>query len=338
MTLLLEVRDLKVSFPTPDGLVQAVRGVDLDVEAGEVVGIVGESGSGKSVTMMAVMGLLPKSASITGSVKYKGTELLELSPKGMRAYRGSEMAMIFQDPMTSMNPVFKVGDQIVDAVEVHMRRAKQKPNAKALRARAIEMLELVGIPQPDMRVDNYPHEFSGGMRQRAMIAMAMANNPTLLIADEPTTALDVTIQAQILEVLESVRKERNIGIALITHDLGVIAGMADDVNVMYAGQIMERGRVEDVFYGSRNPYTRGLLASLPRLDTTGGKLTPIRGVPPSLIRLPSGCAFNPRCPHAQAICTEVDPPLRRVEIVETSCHFAEDLEPLSSPDTEEVTP
>ena len=319
---LLEIEDLTVSFPTADGVVQAVRGVNLTLDSGSVLGVVGESGSGKSVTMMAVMGLLPRSAQITGSVRFRGRTMLGLPNHEMRKYRGSQMGMIFQDPMTSLNPVFTVGHQIAEAVRVHEPGV---PKAR-LRQRAVDMLGLVGIPKPDKRVDAYPHEFSGGMRQRAMIAMAMANDPALLIADEPTTALDVTIQAQILDVLQTVRQEKNIAIVLITHDLGVIAGMVDEVAVMYAGQVVEQGTVDDVFYGSRHPYTRGLLASLPRLDEDGTmRLTPIRGTPPSLIRLPSGCAFHPRCPHAQPLCTETEPELRVVGQVRARCHYGEEL-------------
>ncbi|MBW3615657.1 MAG: ABC transporter ATP-binding protein [Actinobacteria bacterium] len=325
---LLEIEDLNVSFPTPDGVVQAVRGVTLSLDSGSVLGVVGESGSGKSVTMMAVMGLLPKSARITGSVRFRGQEMLGLSNHELRRYRGSQMGMIFQDPMTSLNPVFTVGHQIAEAVRVHEPGIAKS----ALRERAIEMLTLVGIPKPDKRVDAYPHEFSGGMRQRAMIAMAMANDPALLIADEPTTALDVTIQAQILDVLQTVRQEKNIGIVLITHDLGVIAGMVEDVAVMYAGQVVEQGTVDDVFYESHHPYTRGLLASLPRLDEGGEmQLTPIRGTPPSLIRLPSGCAFHPRCPHAQPLCPATEPELRTVGAVRSRCHYAEELGSAAEP-------
>jgi oligopeptide/dipeptide ABC transporter ATP-binding protein len=328
---LLEITDLGVTFPTPDGAVAAVRGVDLALDAGGVLGVVGESGSGKSVTMLAVMGLLPKSARITGSVKFRGQEMVGLSNRDLRRFRGKEMAMIFQDPMTSMNPVFTIGAQIAEAIRIH----DEGVTKQLAKRRAVDLLALVGIPQPDKRVDSYPHEFSGGMRQRAMIAMAMANDPPLLIADEPTTALDVTIQAQILEVLETVRQEKNVGIVLITHDLGVIAGMVNEVAVMYAGQVVEQGTVDDVFYESKHPYTRGLLASLPRLDTAGdSQLTPIRGTPPSLIRLPSGCAFHPRCPYAQQICSEAEPELRAVGPVLSRCHFAEELgdylEPASS--------
>jgi oligopeptide/dipeptide ABC transporter ATP-binding protein len=318
---LLVIEDLSVTFPTPDGDVQAVRGVSMTVDAGAVLGVVGESGSGKSVTMMAVMGLLPKSARITGSVRFRGQELLGMRSSEMRQFRGKQIAMIFQDPMTSMNPVFTIGYQIAEAIRVHDRE-ETKQHAKR---RAIELLELVGIPQAGRRVDSYPHEFSGGMRQRAMIAMAMANDPALLIADEPTTALDVTIQAQILEVLQKVREEKDVGIALITHDLGVIAGMVDDVAVMYAGQVVEEGLVDDVFYRSHHPYTLGLLASLPRLDEGGEmRLTPIRGTPPSLIRLPSGCSFHPRCPAAQEMCTATEPALRLVGHVHARCHYAEE--------------
>jgi oligopeptide/dipeptide ABC transporter ATP-binding protein len=319
---LLDIQDLTVTFPTPDGDVLAVRGVDLTIEAGSVLGVVGESGSGKSVTMMAVMGLLPRSARITGSVKFRGEELVGLPSHELRRYRGKQIAMIFQDPMTSLNPVFTVGYQIGEAIRVH----DQSVTKEQAKRQAVDLLALVGIPQPAHRVDAYPHEFSGGMRQRAMIAMAMANDPALLIADEPTTALDVTIQAQILDVLETVRREKNVGIALITHDLGVIAGMVEQVAVMYAGQVVEQGLVDDVFYGSSHPYTRGLLASLPRLDEEGAsRLTPIRGTPPSLIRLPSGCSFHPRCPNAQPLCTESEPELRVVGPVRSRCHYAEEL-------------
>ena len=319
---LLEIQDLTVTFPTQDGEVKAVRGVDLTLDAGNVLGVVGESGSGKSVTMMAVMGLLPRSARITGSVKFRGEELVGLPRHEMRQYRGKQIAMIFQDPMTSLNPVFTIGFQIGEAIRVHDHTVT-KEQAKR---QAVDLLALVGIPQPQHRVDAYPHEFSGGMRQRAMIAMAMANDPALLIADEPTTALDVTIQAQILDVLETVRREKNVGIALITHDLGVIAGMVEQVTVMYAGQVVEQGLVDDVFYKSCHPYTRGLLASLPRLDEGGEtRLTPIRGTPPSLIRLPGGCSFHPRCPNAQPLCVEDEPLLRVVGPVRSRCHYAEEL-------------
>ena len=319
---LLEIEDLNVSFPTSDGLVQAVRGVSFTLDSGSVLGVVGESGSGKSVTMMAVMGLLPKSAQISGSVRFRGQEMIGLSNRELRKYRGSQMGIIFQDPMTSLNPVFTVGHQIAEAVHVHEPDLPKR----VLRQRAVEMLSLVGIPKADKRVDSYPHEFSGGMRQRAMIAMAMANDPDLLIADEPTTALDVTIQAQILDVLQRVRQEKNVGIVLITHDLGIIAGMAEEVAVMYAGQVVEQGSVDQVFYDSHHPYTRGLLASLPRLDEDGStRLTPIRGTPPSLIRLPPGCAFHPRCPNAQELCPCIDPELRVVGTVKSRCHYGEEL-------------
>jgi peptide/nickel transport system ATP-binding protein len=317
----LEVADLHVTFRTPDGPVQAVRGVDFAVHEEEVLGIVGESGSGKSVTMLAVMGLLPKTATVTGSVRYRGEELLGRSESALRRYRGAKLAMIFQDPMTSLNPVFTVGFQIAEAVRTHAEVSRE-----TARARAVEMLELVGIPNAKERVDQYPHEFSGGMRQRAMIAMAIANDVDVLIADEPTTALDVTIQAQILEVLERVQTAVHTAIVLITHDLGVVAGMADRVLVMYAGKPAELGTVSDVFAHPHHPYTLGLLESLPRLDERGQeKLTPITGAPPSLLHPPSGCPFHPRCRYAEAICADVEPALRPIEAThqQVSCHFAE---------------
>jgi oligopeptide/dipeptide ABC transporter ATP-binding protein len=320
---LLEVDDLHVTFATPDGPVYAVDGVSFTVSPGEVLGIVGESGSGKSVTMLAVMGLLPKTATITGSVKFRGEELVGVRDKQLRQFRGSMLSMVFQDPMTSLNPVFTVGYQIAEAVRTHQDLPKQE----AAR-RAVELLELVGIPNAAERAGQYPHEFSGGMRQRAMIAMAISNDPDVLIADEPTTALDVTIQAQILEALERAQEETYASIVLITHDLGVVAGMADRVMVMYAGRQAALGGVDEVFADPRHPYILGLLNSLPRLDESGEeRLTPIRGTPPSLLHPPSGCAFHPRCPFAREICTEVVPALRLIEGTQLSaCHFAEELE------------
>jgi oligopeptide/dipeptide ABC transporter ATP-binding protein len=321
---ILEISGLEVTFRTESGLVHAVRGVDLSVGEGGVLGVVGESGCGKSVTMLAALGLLPRNATVKGSVKFRGRELLGLHPREMRKLRGSGMAMIFQDPVTSLNPVFTIGHQVAEAVRVHHPEIGRQQAAK----RAVELLARVGIPEADRRANDYPHQFSGGMCQRAMIAMAIANDPQVLIADEPTTALDVTIQAQILDVLRDIRRDKGIAIVLITHDLGVVAGMAEEVAVLYAGRVMERGPVEEVYDHSRNPYTRGLLASLPRLEESGRvALTPIHGTPPSMRTVPQGCAFHPRCPRAEPdICAKVDPPLRVVGPVRSACHFAEDLE------------
>jgi oligopeptide/dipeptide ABC transporter ATP-binding protein len=323
----LTVEDLTVRFPTDDGAVQAVRGVSYELRSGEVLGIVGESGSGKSVTSMAVMGLLPKSAQITGSVKFRGQELLGLSDTEMPRIRGNKVAMIFQDPMTSLNPVYRIGYQLAEAVLAHNDISKSDA-----RKRAIELLEIVGIPFPEKRIDQYPHEFSGGMRQRVVIAIAMANNPDVIIADEPTTALDVTIQAQVLEALRSAQKETGAAMVLITHDLGVVAGQADRVLVMYAGKPVEIGSVDDIYYRPRMPYTLGLLGSLPRLDRRAqDKLTPIPGSPPSLINLPVGCPFTSRCPMARVHCEEVEPELKAVggstpsEPHSAACHYSVEL-------------
>ena len=293
---LLAIEDLHVTFPTEEGDVHAVRGVDLAVYPEETLGIVGESGSGKSVTMLAVMGLLPKTARIEGSARYRGEELLGKRGR-VRRYRGGRLAMIFQDPLTALNPVQRVGDQIAEGVAAH----HPSLGRDGARRRALEMLELVGIPQPGTRARQYPHEFSGGMRQRAMIAMAIANDPDVLIADEPTTALDVTVQAQILEVIQDVQRETKAAVVFITHDLGVIARLATRVQVMYAGRIAELGGVDDIFADPRHPYTKGLLESLPRLDSEGGKLTPIPGAPPSMVSPPPGCPFHPRCPKARLV-------------------------------------
>jgi peptide/nickel transport system ATP-binding protein len=303
---LLEVDNLEVGFPTQDGLVHAVRGVSYTLRSGEVLGIVGESGSGKSVTSLAVMGLLPGNAQITGSVRYRGQELLGQSDPSMSRVRGKGVSMIFQDPMTSLDPVYRVGRQIEETLRVHDKRLSRR----AAEARAVELLELVGIPNAVNRVRSYPHEFSGGMRQRVVIAIAMANQPDVIIADEPTTALDVTVQAQILEVLDTALEETGAAMVLITHDLGVVAGVADRVLVMYAGRPVETGSVEDIYYEPRMPYTLGLLGSLPRLDSTGReRLTPIVGSPPSLVNMPPGCPFAPRCPLHIAECDAGEPPL-----------------------------
>ncbi|MEQ4205740.1 ABC transporter ATP-binding protein [Actinopolymorpha sp. B9G3] len=302
---ILRVEDLTVSFPTDDGLVRAVRGVSYAVHEREVLGIVGESGSGKSVSSMAVMGLLPKSARITGRVHFRGEDVLTMSPRRRRGLRGRAIGMVFQDPMTALNPVRTIGDQLAETVLSH-----QVMSRKQAFARAEEMLDLVGIPQARTRLRAYPHEFSGGMRQRVMIAMAVINRPDVIIADEPTTALDVTVQAQILEKLLEVKDAVGAAIILITHDLGVIAGMAHRVLVMYAGRPVEIGDTDSVFYRPRMPYTAGLLGSIPALDgASGERLRPIKGSPPSLISLPSGCPFQPRCPLADEVCRTSEPEL-----------------------------
>ena len=311
MTELLEVEDLQVDFPTDDGVVHAVRGVSYTLAPGEVLGIVGESGSGKSVTSLAIMGLLPPSAKVRGSIKFRGEELVGRKPSELKGFRGRRISMIFQDPMTSMNPVYTVGWQLSEAVRAHHDISK-----KAAWSRAVEMLDLVGIPNAKDRANGYPHEFSGGMRQRAMIAMAVCNDPDVIIADEPTTALDVTVQAQILETLEGIKDRTNSAIVLITHDLGVVAGMVDKMLVMYAGAVVESGTVDDVFDSPRMPYTVGLLGSIPSVDSHGQPLTPIRGAPPSLINLPPGCPFSPRCPLVQEDCLRAEPSLEPTESVE----------------------
>ncbi len=304
-TPLLEVRDLKVSFNTEDGLVQAVDGVSFTLAKGEVLGIVGESGSGKSVTMMSVLRLInDPNAMFEGEVLYKGRSIMDLGDDRMREVRGGEIAMIFQDPMTSLNPVYTVGDQIVEAILTHQRIGKA-----AAHTRAVDLLRQVGIPQADRRADDFPHQFSGGMRQRAMIAMALANDPDILIADEPTTALDVTIQAQILDLIARLKDEFSSAVVLITHDLGVVAGIADRIGVMYAGRLVEFGGKRDLFYDPLHPYAWGLLGSIPRLDRPKqDRLHSIAGMPPSLIDPPAGCRFRPRCPHAFGRC-EAEPAL-----------------------------
>src|SRR5215475_411996 len=321
--MLLEVEDLTVGFPTDDGLVKAVRGVSYQLRSGESLGIVGESGSGKSVSSMALLGLLPKTAQITGSARFRGEELLGKTEKEFTSVRGNKIAMIFQDPLTSLNPVYSVGFQVSEAVLAHHDISKE-----AARDRSIELLSLVGIPNPKQRVDNLPHEMSGGMRQRVVIAIAMANNPDVIIADEPTTALDVTVQAQVLEALQAARATTGAALVLITHDLGVIAGHTDRICVMYAGKLVEKGSIDDVFYQPRMPYTLGLLGSLPRLDETGReRLTPIVGSPPSLMNLPPGCPFTPRCPLAQPICDEQEPDLFITDSAAhlAACHFQDQL-------------
>jgi peptide/nickel transport system ATP-binding protein len=301
---LLEIRDLKVSFTTEDGVVQAVDDVSLAVEPGKVLAIVGESGSGKSVTVMTVLGLTRSpNASFEGSVMYQGTDLITASDEELRRVRGAEIAMIFQDPMASLDPVYKIGDQIAEQILAHEDVSKD-----AARTRAIELLDRVGIPRARERVESYPHEFSGGMRQRVMIAMALSCSPRVLIADEPTTALDVTIQAQILREIGELRESTGAGVILVTHDLGVVADVADRVLVMYAGRVVEEGTLEEIFYDPQHPYTWGLLGSIPRLDRDrAGHLPAIPGLPPSMLNPPEGCHFRPRCPHAFDKCPQVPP-------------------------------
>jgi oligopeptide/dipeptide ABC transporter ATP-binding protein len=323
--VLLSMRDLRAGFSTDDGFVRAVDGVSFDVRRGEVLAIVGESGCGKSVTAMSILGLQPTLEVAEGEILWKGRDLLTLTEVERRKVRGKEIAMIFQDPLTALNPVHTVGRQIAEMARIH--EGIDKNQAKE---RAVEMLDLVGIPEARKRADMYPHEFSGGMRQRAMIAMAITCKPDLLIADEPTTALDVTVQAQVLEVLVGIKDEIDSAIILITHDLGVVAGLSDRVLVMYAGRAIEVGTTDEIFYQTRHPYTLGLLASLPRLDDVGDEaLVPIVGSPPSLIRKPSGCSFHPRCRFARVPgnCDNDDPALRLVagDAHMAACHYAEEL-------------
>lgn len=316
--VMLAVQDLRVSFPTEDGLVEAVRGVSYEVRRNEVFAIVGESGCGKSVSTMALMGLLPRTARVSGTAHYLDESLLDRPEREVRHLRGSKISMVFQDPMTSLNPVYTVGGQLAEAVLAHERIPP-----KQARERAIEMLDVVGIPQAKRRASSYPHEFSGGMRQRAMIAMAIINNPDIIIADEPTTALDVTVQAQILETLVEVKNSVGAAIVLITHDLGVVAGVADRVGVMYAGRIVETGSADEVFHRTRMPYTAGLLGSIPALDEEIDELTPIAGAPPSLISPPNGCAFAARCPLVDDVCRREDPPLAVTDSPHhrAACHY-----------------
>ena len=300
-TPVLSVVDLAVEFASPVGVVRAVAGVSFSVSAGETLAILGESGSGKSVTAQAAMGLIPATA---GQVFLDGVDVLSLSEDARRRLRGSRVAMIFQDPLSALNPVFPVGFQIAEMFRVHRGMRRKEANA-----RAVELLERVRIPSAAQRAGEYPHQFSGGMRQRVMIAMALALDPAVLIADEPTTALDVTVQAQILDLLDQLRAETGMGVVLITHDLGVAAEVADHVAVMYAGRIVETGPAEAVLTDPRHPYTAGLLASLPTEGQSGRRLEPIRGAPPSLSHIPAGCAFHPRCPHMAPVCVEAVPPL-----------------------------
>lgn len=317
-TPVLQIRDLKVSFTTPLGPLVAVRGIDLDVKAGEMLAVVGESGSGKSVSFLAAMGLLPKTATVEGSVVLDGQQLVGASPKLMRSVRGRLMSMIFQDPLSALNPVHRIGAQISE-----MLRAHQPMSERAARARAVELLEIVGIPQPGDRAMQYPHEFSGGMRQRVVIAMAIANSPKVLIADEPTTALDVTVQAQILEVIQKVQAQFGTAVVLITHDLGVVARVCERVNVMYAGRVVERAAINDIFDVPTHPYTRGLLASLPQAGME--RLVPIAGFPPNMLKPPSGCAFRTRCSHAIDACATKLPELQPYGESMTACIRATEL-------------
>src|SRR5919197_2233830 len=301
----LGVRGLKVTFPGSAGDVRAVRGVDYELRPGEVLGIVGESGSGKSASALAVTGLLPRYAQVEGSVLLDGEELVGRDDEAMAKVRGKRIAVVFQDPLSALTPVYTIGDQISEAIRIHNDVSRD-----AARKRTVELLKLVGIPHAADRANAFPHEFSGGMRQRVMIAMAIANDPDVIIADEPTTALDVTIQAQILEVLKTAQEATGAGIVMITHDLGMVAGFADRVMVMYAGRAVETASVDDLFYRPRMPYTLGLLGSLPRLDAAERlPLTPVEGTPPSLVDLPPGCPFAPRCPMKLGVCLELEPEL-----------------------------
>ena len=319
---LLDVRDLRTHFATDDGVVKAVDGVSFSVEKGQTLGIVGESGSGKSVTCLTIMGLNnPRNTLSSGEAVFKGDNLIGMSLSRLRRIRGDQMAMIFQDPMTSLNPVHKIGRQLAEAVALH-----NDVTRKQAYDRALELLKAVGIPRADRRIDDYPHQFSGGMRQRVMIAMALINNPDLIIADEPTTALDVTTQAQILALLKRIQEEFGSAVIMITHDLGVVAETADNVIVMYAAHIVERGPVRSIFNEPRHPYTWGLMGSLPRLDINVERLYQIPGQPPSLLNPPSGCRFHPRCAFAMPICRQQEPQLMPVgsdTLHEQACHLDE---------------
>ncbi len=321
---LLDVRDLKTHFKTDDGIVRAVDGVSFTVEKGKTLAIVGESGSGKSVTCLTIMGLNARANTITsGEALFNDRDLLKLPSDELRKVRGQEISMIFQDPMTSLNPVHSIGKQLREAVQLHASVGKQPANR-----RAVEMLKAVGIPRAEQRLGDYPHQFSGGMRQRVMIAMALINNPDLLIADEPTTALDVTTQAQILKLMTQLQRDFGSAIVLITHDLGVVAETADDVLVMYAAQPVEQGGYQDIFYRPHHPYTWGLLNSLPRLVTEGTDLKPIPGTPPSLLRPPSGCRFHVRCGYTMDVCPKVEPTLEAVPGQaghSVACHLEESV-------------
>ncbi len=326
---LLEVDDLKMYFHTRDGVVRAVDGVSYTLDPGETLGVVGESGSGKSVTVMTIMGLIamPPGKIEGGDVRYRGHSLLKMSPKEMQSVRGNDIAMVFQDPMSSLNPVYRIGRQLGEGLRIHRGYTK-----KQALERAVELLDMVGIPNPEQRVKDYPHQFSGGMRQRVMIAMALACDPDILIADEPTTALDVTIQAQIIELMKEMQRKNGNAIIMITHDLGVVADMADKIMVMYAGRPVEFGTADEIFYSPRHPYTWGLHNSIPEQTIDEKRpLTPIKGNPPSLVNLPAGCAFAPRCPFAKAICHTEKPPKHTTPTGHYAfCHFADDDEFVSA--------
>jgi oligopeptide transport system ATP-binding protein len=328
---LLEVRDLRTQFMTQDGVVKAVDGVSFHVMPGETLGVVGESGSGKSMTGLSIMRLIPSPPGkiATGEILLEGRDIRKMSDNDVRKIRGKEIAMIFQDPMTSLNPVLTISRQLCEAIQLHLSMNKDQA-----RRRAVELLKMVGIPNAESRLDQYPHQFSGGMRQRVMIAMALSCNPKLIIADEPTTALDVTIQAQILDLMRTLQSERDTGVILITHSMGVVAGMADRVQVMYAGHIVETSTTEEVFANPRHPYTVGLMKSIPRLDATSkSKLEPIRGLPPDLIDLPDMCPFVPRCNYAREKCEQKNPPLLEVNPGHWSaCWFWEEVSKESDQD------
>jgi peptide/nickel transport system ATP-binding protein len=315
---LLEVTDLRVQFHSDDGIVKAVDGVNFSLEPGQTLGIVGESGSGKSVTCLSIMGLA-RGGRVSGQANFQGKDLLKMHPHELREVRGKQIAMIFQDPLSSLHPFYKVGSQIAEMILAHEKMSK-----KDARDRAIELLRLVGIPRPERRVDDYPHQFSGGMRQRAMIAMALALDPAVLIADEPTTALDVTVQAQVLDLIERLQDEFGTAIIMITHDLGVVADMADDVLVMYGGKPIEVADRRTAYYGPHHPYTWGLLQSIPSAgaEHTGDQLRPIKGMPPSLINLPSGCSFHPRCPYVMDVCKKEEPQLLPAAVTGNGAHLS----------------
>jgi peptide/nickel transport system ATP-binding protein len=315
---LLEVKDLRVQFHSDDGIVKAVDGVNFSLDPGQTLGIVGESGSGKSVTCLSIMGLA-RGGRVSGQANFQGKNLLKMHPNQLREVRGKQIAMIFQDPLSSLHPFYKVGSQIAEMILAHEKMSK-----KDARDRTIELLRLVGIPRPERRVDDYPHQFSGGMRQRAMIAMALALDPAVLIADEPTTALDVTVQAQVLDLIERLQDEFGTAIIMITHDLGVVADFADDVLVMYGGKPVEVADRRTTYYGPHHPYTWGLLQSIPSAgaEHTGDQLRPIKGLPPSLINLPTGCSFHPRCPYVMDVCKKEEPHLLPAAVAGNGAHLS----------------